>query len=110
MSTGARVGGVRPPGIPRESWLRRKTIKSEAARRVREVTDNRTTDVEYRIEYQIQRSIDGGEFEEIGFGSSGGWGDIDQAVHMASSAVHTPDARQARCVTTGAGALRHAKW
>ena len=44
MSTGARVGGVRPPGIPRESWLRRKTIKSEAARRVREVTDNRTNE------------------------------------------------------------------
>jgi len=43
---------------------------------------------EYRIEYQVQRSIDGGEFGEIGFGSSGGWGDIDQAMHMASSAVH----------------------
>lgn len=42
---------------------------------------------EYRIEYQVQRSIDGGEFEEIGFGSSGGWGDVGQAMHMASSAV-----------------------
>lgn len=50
-------------------------------------TDNRTNDVEYRIEYQIQRSIDGGEFDEIGFGSSGGCSDVDQAAHMVSSAV-----------------------
>ena len=50
-------------------------------------TDNRTNEVEYRIEYQIQRSVDDSEFEEIGFGSSGGWGDVDQAVHIVSSAV-----------------------
>lgn len=52
-------------------------------------TDNRTNDVEYRIEYQIQRSIDGSEFDEIGFGSSGGWSDVDQAAHMVSSAVQS---------------------
>jgi hypothetical protein len=42
----------------------------------------------YRIEFQIQRCTeDGGDFEEIGFGSSGGWSSIDQAVHILSSAV-----------------------
>lgn len=43
---------------------------------------------EYRIEFQIQRCAeDGSEFEEIGFGSSGGWSTIDQCAHMLSSAV-----------------------
>ncbi len=45
------------------------------------------SETEYRIEYQIQKAVDGGEFEEIGFGSSGGWSTVDQAMHMASSAV-----------------------
>ena len=31
------------------------------------------SETEYRIEYQIQKAVDGGEFEEIGFGSSGGY-------------------------------------
>ncbi|KAM9863124.1 hypothetical protein ACI1US_01009 [Leucobacter sp. BZR 635] len=47
------------------------------------------SDIEYQIEYQIQRSVDGGDFEEIGFGSSGEWGDVDQAMHMAASAVQS---------------------
>lgn len=47
---------------------------------------------EYRIEYTIQR----GEvsetgfaesFEEIGFGSSGGWQDVDAALYAASSDI-----------------------
>ena len=43
---------------------------------------------EYRIEFQIHRAAeDGGEFEEIGFGSSGGWSTIDMCAHMLSSAV-----------------------
>lgn len=42
---------------------------------------------EFRIEFQIQRADDDGEFEEIGFGSSGAWSDVDQAMHIASSAV-----------------------
>ena len=45
------------------------------------------SEIEYRIEYQIQRSADGEDFEEIGFGSSGEWSDVDQAMHMAASAV-----------------------
>lgn len=43
---------------------------------------------EYRVEYTIQRRQDGeDDFTDIGFGSSGGWGSLDQAMHMASSAV-----------------------
>lgn len=43
---------------------------------------------EYRIEYQIQRRMPGDDdFVEIGFGSSGGWSDLDQAMHIASSDV-----------------------
>lgn len=43
---------------------------------------------EYRIEFTIQRSDAGeGDFVDIGFGSSGGWSTVDQAVHMAQSAI-----------------------
>ena len=47
---------------------------------------------EYRIEYVIQRgevSRTGfaDEFEEIGFGSSGGWVDVDAALHAATSDI-----------------------
>lgn len=43
---------------------------------------------EYRIEFQIQRRLpDEDDFTEIGFGSSGGWGDVDQCTHMIESAV-----------------------
>ncbi len=46
------------------------------------------SDIEYRIEYQIQRQMPGDDdFVEVGFGSSGGWGSIEQASHMASSAI-----------------------
>lgn len=50
-------------------------------------------DYEYRIEYTIQRgkvSEDTGfadEFEDIGFGSSGGWQDVDAALHAAGSDI-----------------------
>lgn len=50
--------------------------------------------VEYRIEYTIQRTVgDPGDqdFEEVGFGSSGGWSDLDQAAHMVTSAVQNGD-------------------
>jgi hypothetical protein len=41
---------------------------------------------EYRIEYQIQRASEpGGDFEEIGFGSSGAWDNLDMCTHMISS-------------------------
>ncbi len=47
-------------------------------------------DVEYRIEYQIQRREPGADdFEEIGFGSSGTWGSVDQAAHIAHSQIQT---------------------
>ena len=43
---------------------------------------------EYRIEFQIQRATaDGEDFEEIGFGSSGAWDTIDQAVYSLESSV-----------------------
>jgi hypothetical protein len=43
---------------------------------------------EYRIEFSIQRRDEGAEdFEEIGFGSSGAWSDVDQAVYEVQSAV-----------------------
>jgi hypothetical protein len=42
----------------------------------------------YRIDFQIQRAdAEGGEFEEIGFGSCSAWGTLDEAVHMLSWAV-----------------------
>jgi hypothetical protein len=43
---------------------------------------------EFRIEYTIQRSDDdSGEFYDIGFGSSGGWSDIDAALYAVDSDV-----------------------
>ena len=47
---------------------------------------------EYRIEYTIQRGEVSGtgfadDFEEIGFGSSGSWQDVDAALHAASSDI-----------------------
>lgn len=48
------------------------------------------TEYEYRIEYIIQRSVVGDDdiaddWEEIGFGSSAAWMDIDGATHALSS-------------------------
>lgn len=43
---------------------------------------------DYLIEYSIQRRIDGeDDFTEIGFGSSGTWSDVDQAVYMVESDI-----------------------
>lgn len=44
---------------------------------------------EYRIEYSIQRRDDDAddEFVEIGFGSSGFWGDLDACAHMVESDI-----------------------
>ena len=42
---------------------------------------------EFRIEYSIKRSEDGEDFTEIGFGSSGAWGDVDSAVHAVTSYI-----------------------
>lgn len=43
---------------------------------------------EYRIEYAIQRRLDGEEdFTEVGFGSSGEWDTVAQANHMMGSAI-----------------------
>lgn len=43
---------------------------------------------DYRIEFSIQQRHDGAEdFVEIGFGSSGAWSDVDQAVFEVQSAV-----------------------
>jgi hypothetical protein len=45
-------------------------------------------EVEYRIEYRIERLQPGDEdFSEIGFGSSGGWSSVDAALHALASAV-----------------------
>lgn len=44
--------------------------------------------VEYRIEYTIQRRVEPEEdFSDIGFGSSGAWSTVDQAEHMMGSAI-----------------------
>ena len=46
------------------------------------------SDREYRIEYTIVVSDDEWESQrEIGFGSSGGWRDVDSAVYAVSSEV-----------------------
>ena len=43
---------------------------------------------EYRIEFSIQRRDDGAEdFEEIGFGSSGVWSDVDAAAYDMDSVI-----------------------
>ena len=43
---------------------------------------------EYRIEYVIQRALtEDNDFEEIGFGSSGAWDDLDQCAHILSSDI-----------------------
>lgn len=43
---------------------------------------------DYRIEYQIQRRREGDEdFTDIGFGSSGGWDDVEAALYAMSSDV-----------------------
>ena len=50
--------------------------------------------VEYRIDYTIQRTVGDPadqDFEEIGFGSSGGWSDLDQAAHILAAAVQTAE-------------------
>ena len=47
---------------------------------------------EYRIEYTIQRTVgdpENYEFDDIGFGSSASWADLDQAAHILASAVQT---------------------
>jgi hypothetical protein len=42
----------------------------------------------YRIEFQIQRREASDEdFTEVGFGSSGGWGTVNQAAHILGSMV-----------------------
>lgn len=48
------------------------------------------SEYEYRVEFTIQRSVVGedgmaDDWEEIGFGSSGAWMDIEGATHAISS-------------------------
>jgi len=43
---------------------------------------------EFRISYVIERRMPGeGDFAEIGFGSSGAWGDIDGALYTVQSDI-----------------------
>lgn len=46
---------------------------------------------EYRIEFTIQRRTDGGDFEDIGFGSSGAWDTPSECAHMVTSAVQNDE-------------------
>ncbi len=47
---------------------------------------------EFRIEYTITRRRDGNpDFVEVGFGSSGAWGDLNQCAHIVSSAIQNRD-------------------
>jgi hypothetical protein len=49
-------------------------------------------ETEYRIEYTIQRMQPGeDDFTDVGFGSSGGWNGVDQAAHMAVTAIQNRD-------------------
>lgn len=41
----------------------------------------------YRIEYTIQQADDGGDYREIGFGSSGSWETVDAALYAVESDV-----------------------
>jgi hypothetical protein len=48
----------------------------------------KVSDAQYRIDFTITRRTEGdADFEEIGFGSSGAWSDIDQAAHILQSSV-----------------------
>lgn len=52
------------------------------------MTDNTTMTTEYRVEFQITRRRAGEpDFTEIGFGSSGAWHSLEQAAHIAQSAI-----------------------
>lgn len=43
---------------------------------------------EYRVEFVVTRRAEGeDDFTEVGFGSSGAWSSIDQASHMAATAI-----------------------
>lgn len=44
---------------------------------------------EYRIDFTVTRRREGHDldFEEIGFGSSGAWDDVDACAHMLTSAI-----------------------
>ena len=47
-----------------------------------------SSEIEYRIEYQIQRRMPGeDDFTEIGFGSSGGWNSVQAAIYAVESDV-----------------------
>ena len=54
----------------------------------RTADDLRTRGAEYRIDFQVMRRQVGEEdFTEHGFGSSGAWGTVAQASHIAASAI-----------------------
>lgn len=51
-----------------------------------------TDGAEYRVDFSITRRLPGeDDFTEIGFGSSGEWGSVEQANHMASSVIDRPE-------------------
>jgi len=45
------------------------------------------SDIMYRIEYSIQRGPDGGDYEEIGFGSSFSHSTVDAAAYDVESFI-----------------------
>lgn len=55
-------------------------------------SDSDPPGTEYRVEFSITRRLpDEDDFTEIGFGSSGAWESVEQANHMAASAIDRPD-------------------
>lgn len=49
-------------------------------------------ETDYRVEFSITRRLPGeDDFTEIGFGSSGAWGDIAQCAHMVVSALQNDE-------------------
>ena len=48
--------------------------------------------IEYRIDFTITRRRPGeDDFTEVGFGSSGAWPSLDEAGHIAYSAIQNDD-------------------
>lgn len=46
----------------------------------------------FRIEFQIQQyDAEGDDWNEIGFGSSGSWDDLESAVHIVNSMVQNQE-------------------
>ncbi|HEX3778404.1 MAG TPA: hypothetical protein VHX38_01970 [Pseudonocardiaceae bacterium] len=46
-----------------------------------------TETAEYRIEFTIQRNTGNEDWQDVGFGSSGAWNDIDSALYQVDTSI-----------------------